>query len=190
LTCPCIYSLSRCKSASSSSFSSSSSYLLQRQLVICYRQGLFSLPVYLPLHLLPLALPDCLILVAPLADLLQRRLAFSDARLCTCSTSGAADSCSISPPTSGQTRPTSRPVAVGVQPNRTTHFLCRAFQNRACIEGERYAIQAPSQLCSLLHFRFHHRLELRIYLLVYEAYTCMRPQAIRYGLYGIYIYYM
>jgi hypothetical protein len=43
------------------------------------------------------------------------------------------------------------------------HTSCaELFKAERAFKGERNGIQAPPQLCSLLHFRFHHRLELRM----------------------------
>ena len=120
-----------------------------------------------------LALLDCHFLLAPLADLQQRVLGISSCQpLHLLHIRG----CWLLLPTSGnvpkswtreatgslhsvqvsyQTRPTG---CSRCDRSRTTHFLHRKFQSRACIR--RNVIQAPPQLYSLLYFRFHHKLEL------------------------------
>ncbi len=109
---------------------------------------------------LPYRITDCLFLLSPLVH----------ANLCTCSTSVASGSCSRSPPTSGNDPKNWARGANGrlhsglVSTNRAErHTSCsHSFKTECALEDERNIFQAPPQLCSLLYFRFHHRMDLHM----------------------------
>ncbi len=140
-------------------------------------------PVDLPLHLLLLALPGCLFLLALLADRLHQghcigcceRLHLLDVRGGRAVLEQPADVWQRPKELDARrdrepalrtrvhrARRTGRPVAVGV-PAAEAHTSCaERFHAEGAFKGERNVVQVPAQLCSLRPFRVHHRLQLRM----------------------------